>query len=104
MAQINLLNPTKKSNQKKFKIIQKPNLPSQISSKIFYEYECGEDDTYQSYVASVELATPLVVLPALQSRIAARLEDALWKMSADIGMPAFTITALASLEVRPCIF
>ncbi|CAB3225976.1 unnamed protein product [Arctia plantaginis] len=71
----------------------------EISSKIFYEYECGEDDTYQSYVASVGLATPLGVLPALDARVAARLEDALWKMSADIGMPAFTITALASLEL-----
>lgn len=72
---------------------------SQISYKIFYEYECGEDDTYQSYVASVGIATPLPVLPALEARVAARLEDALWKMSADIAMPSFTITALASLEV-----
>ncbi|CAH1641791.1 unnamed protein product [Spodoptera littoralis] len=71
----------------------------EISYKIFYEYECGEDDTYQSYVASVGIATPLPVLPALEARVAARLEDALWKMSADIAMPSFTITALASLEL-----
>nr|XP_049706191.1 uncharacterized protein LOC110382727 isoform X1 [Helicoverpa armigera]XP_049706192.1 uncharacterized protein LOC110382727 isoform X2 [Helicoverpa armigera]XP_049706193.1 uncharacterized protein LOC110382727 isoform X3 [Helicoverpa armigera]XP_049706194.1 uncharacterized protein LOC110382727 isoform X4 [Helicoverpa armigera]XP_049706195.1 uncharacterized protein LOC110382727 isoform X5 [Helicoverpa armigera] len=71
----------------------------EISNKIFYEYECGEDDTYQSYVASVGIATPLTVLPALEARVAARLEDALWKMTADIAMPAFTITALASLEL-----
>ncbi|XP_075986269.1 apolipoprotein lipid transfer particle [Anticarsia gemmatalis] len=71
----------------------------EISYKLYYEYECGEDDTYQSYVASVGIATPLTVLPALEARVAARLEDALWKMNADISMPAFTITALASLEL-----
>ncbi|KAJ8708722.1 hypothetical protein PYW08_010104 [Mythimna loreyi] len=71
----------------------------EISYKIFYEYECGEDDTYQSYVASVGIATPLTVLPGLEARVAARLEDALWKMTADIAMPSFTITALASLEL-----
>lgn len=76
------------------------NAYSQISSKIYYEYDAGEDDTYQSYVGNVGIATPLAVLPALEARVSARLEDALWKMSADIGMPAFTITALASLEVR----
>ncbi|CAH0598289.1 unnamed protein product [Chrysodeixis includens] len=71
----------------------------EISNKLYYEYECGEDDTYQSYVASVSIATPLAVLPALEARVAARLEDALWKMTADIAMPSFTINALASLEL-----
>lgn len=71
----------------------------EISSKLFYEYEYGEDDTYQSYVASFGIKTPLTVLPALDARVSARLDDALWKMNADIGMPAFTITAIASLEL-----
>lgn len=71
----------------------------QISSKVYYEYDFGEDDAYQSYLASLGIITPLPVLPALEARVAARLEDALWKMSADISMPAFTINALGRLEV-----
>ncbi|XP_028030625.1 uncharacterized protein LOC114243361 [Bombyx mandarina] len=71
----------------------------EISYKIYYEFEEGEDATYRSYVASVGIATPLAVLPALESRVSARLEDALWKMSADISMPSFTINALANLEL-----
>lgn len=46
------------------------------------------------------IATPLAVLPALEARVSARLEDSLWKMSADIAMPSFTVIALARLEVR----
>ncbi|XP_060807756.1 uncharacterized protein LOC106135284 [Amyelois transitella] len=71
----------------------------EISYKIFYEYETGEDDTYESYVASVGIVTPLAVLPALESKVSARLEDALWKMAADISMPSFTVTAVAKLEL-----
>ncbi|VVC87834.1 unnamed protein product [Leptidea sinapis] len=59
----------------------------------------GEDDAYESYLASVGVATPLAVLPALEARVSARLEDALWKMAADIAMPSFTVTAIASLEL-----
>ncbi|CAK1589697.1 unnamed protein product [Parnassius mnemosyne] len=71
----------------------------EISYKIFYEYECGEDDAYQSYLASVGIATPLAVLPGLEARVSARLEDALWKMGADIAMPSFAVTAVARLEL-----
>ncbi|XP_013138334.1 PREDICTED: uncharacterized protein LOC106103192 [Papilio polytes] len=71
----------------------------EISYKILYEYECGEDDAYQSYLGSVGIATPLAVLPGLEARVSARLEDALWKMAADISMPSFTINALARLEL-----
>ncbi|XP_022117827.2 uncharacterized protein LOC110995124 [Pieris rapae] len=71
----------------------------EISYKVYYEYENGEDDAYKSYLASVGIATPLAVLPALEARVSARLEDALWKMSADIAMPSFTVTALARLEL-----
>ncbi|XP_072946200.1 uncharacterized protein Apoltp [Epargyreus clarus] len=71
----------------------------EISYKIYYEYECGADDAYQSYLASVGIATPLAVLPALEARVSARLEDALWKLAADIAMPSFTVTALARLEL-----
>ncbi|KPJ20519.1 hypothetical protein RR48_00808 [Papilio machaon] len=71
----------------------------EISYKILYEYECGEDDAYQSYLASVGIATPLAVLPGLEARVSARLEDALWKMAADISMPSFTVNALARLEL-----
>ncbi|KPJ20804.1 hypothetical protein RR46_00339 [Papilio xuthus] len=72
----------------------------EISYKILYEHESGEDDAYQSYLASVGIATPLAVLPGLEARVSARLEDALWKMAADISMPSFTVNALARLEVR----
>ncbi|KAG6459272.1 hypothetical protein O3G_MSEX011302, partial [Manduca sexta] len=72
----------------------------EISLKVFYEFDQGEDEAYQSYVASVGIATPLTVLPALESRVTARLEDALWKMAADIAMPSFAITALANLELE----
>ncbi|XP_053620364.1 uncharacterized protein Apoltp [Plodia interpunctella] len=71
----------------------------EVSYKIFYEYETGEDDTYESYIASVGIVTPLAVLPALESKVSARLEDALWKMAADITMPSFTVTAVAKLEL-----
>ncbi|XP_047539341.1 uncharacterized protein LOC125072709 [Vanessa atalanta] len=71
----------------------------EISYKIYYETELGEDDAYQSYLASVGIATPLAVLPALEARVSARLEDALWKLSADMAMPSFTVTALARLEL-----
>ncbi|XP_045454917.1 apolipophorins [Melitaea cinxia] len=71
----------------------------EISYKIYYETESGEDDAYRSYLASVGIATPLAVLPALEARVSARLEDALWKLSADIAMPSFTVTALARLEL-----
>nr|XP_034825791.1 apolipophorins [Maniola hyperantus] len=71
----------------------------EISYKIYYETEKGEDDAYLSYLASVGIATPLAVLPALEARVSARLEDALWKLSADIAMPSFTVTALARLEL-----
>ncbi|XP_052751003.1 uncharacterized protein LOC113509342 [Galleria mellonella] len=71
----------------------------EISYKLFYEYECGEDDTYQSYLASVGIVTPLAVLPALDAKVSARLEDALWKMAADIAMPSFVVTAIARLEL-----
>ncbi|KAM3962221.1 LOW QUALITY PROTEIN: apolipoprotein lipid transfer particle [Aphomia sociella] len=71
----------------------------EISYKVFYEYECGEDDTYQSYLASVGIVTPLAVLPALEAKVSARLEDALWKMAADIAMPSFVVTAIARLEL-----
>ncbi|CAG9568621.1 unnamed protein product [Danaus chrysippus] len=70
-----------------------------ISYKIYYETETGEDEAYKSYLASVGIATPLAVLPALEARVSARLEDALWKLSADIAMPSFTVTALARLEL-----
>ncbi|CAH0714994.1 unnamed protein product, partial [Brenthis ino] len=71
----------------------------EISYKIYYETETGEDAAYRSYLASVGVATPLAVLPALEARAAARLEDALWKLSADIAMPSFTVTAMARLEL-----
>ncbi|XP_013168741.1 PREDICTED: uncharacterized protein LOC106118616 [Papilio xuthus] len=71
----------------------------EISYKILYEHESGEDDAYQSYLASVGIATPLAVLPGLEARVSARLEDALWKMAADISMPSFTVNALARLEL-----
>ncbi|XP_068624199.1 uncharacterized protein Apoltp [Battus philenor] len=71
----------------------------EISYKIFYEYECGEDLAYQSYVASVGIATPLAVLPGLEALVTARLEDALWKMAANIAMPSFTVNAIAKLEL-----
>ncbi|KAL4716758.1 hypothetical protein ACJJTC_001914, partial [Scirpophaga incertulas] len=71
----------------------------EISYKIYYETESGEDDAYQSYLASVDIVTPLVVLPSLDAKVSARLEDSLWKMSADISMPSFVVTALARLEL-----
>ncbi|XP_026316021.1 uncharacterized protein LOC113227343 [Hyposmocoma kahamanoa] len=71
----------------------------EISYRVFYEYECGEDDTYQSYLASLGIVTPLPVLPALDAQVSARLEDALWKMSADISMPSFTVAARGRLEL-----
>ncbi|XP_045507000.1 apolipophorins [Colias croceus] len=70
-----------------------------ISYKMFYEYETGEDDAYKSYVSSVGIATPLAVLPALEARVTARLEGNLWKMSAGIAMPSFTVQANARLEL-----
>ncbi|XP_049881187.1 uncharacterized protein LOC126377497 [Pectinophora gossypiella] len=71
----------------------------EISYKVYYEYECGEDDAYQSYLASLGIVTPLPVLPALDARVSARLEDALWKMAADIAMPSFTVAAKGRLEL-----
>ncbi|RVE52154.1 hypothetical protein evm_003227, partial [Chilo suppressalis] len=71
----------------------------EISYKVYYETESGEDDTYQSYLASVGIVTPLIVLPSLEAKVSARLEEALWKMSADIAMPSFVVTALARLEL-----
>ncbi|KPJ16798.1 hypothetical protein RR48_13654 [Papilio machaon] len=49
--------------------------------------------------ADLGIATPLAVLPGLEARVSARLEDALWKMAADISMPSFTVNALARLEL-----
>ncbi|XP_063394239.1 uncharacterized protein LOC134679271 [Cydia fagiglandana] len=71
----------------------------EISSKIYYEYESGEDNAYRSYVASLGIITPLRQLRALEARVAARLEDALWKMSASIAMPECTINAVGRLEL-----
>ncbi|XP_028158784.1 uncharacterized protein LOC114351683 isoform X6 [Ostrinia furnacalis] len=71
----------------------------EISYKLYYETESGEDDTFQSYLASVGIVTPLIVLPALEAKVSARLEDALWKMAADIAMPSFKVTAAARLEL-----
>ncbi|GBP16854.1 Apolipophorins [Eumeta japonica] len=72
----------------------------EISAKVYYEYETGIDDVYQSYLASLGVVTPLVVLPALDSTVSVRLEDSLWKMSADIAMPSFTINAIGRLELE----
>ncbi|CAH2058175.1 unnamed protein product, partial [Iphiclides podalirius] len=71
----------------------------EISYKALYEFERGADEAYRSYAASVGVATPLAVLPGLEARVTARLEDALWKMAADIAMPSFTVTAVARLEL-----
>ncbi|KAI5644619.1 lipoprotein amino terminal region domain-containing protein [Phthorimaea operculella] len=71
----------------------------EISYKIYYYHEAGEDDAYLSYLASLDIVTPLPVLPALDAKVTARLEDALWKMSADISMPSFTVAAIGRLEL-----
>ncbi|XP_041972420.1 uncharacterized protein LOC121728328 [Aricia agestis] len=71
----------------------------EISYKTFYMNEIGEDDAYRAHLASVAVATPLAVLPALEARVSARLEGALWKLAADLAMPSFSVTSRARLEL-----